>query len=132
MNFGKFSGVGLLEEQAAGVGRRAAENRRTLPDDAPLCCLKSLGPLNLGMVHAVKLFVGLPEQAACLPELGDTGSKPMLALPFQEEPAHAVKLSLCLLACVCNRLCNAKIRMGKKAPSIHLRRVQEQSHTLGA
>ena len=70
-----------MKKEAAGAGRRAAENRRTLPDDAPLCCLKSLGPLNLGVVHAVKLFIGLPEQAACLPKLGDTGSEPVLALP---------------------------------------------------
>lgn len=46
------------------------ENRSRLPDEAPLCYLKSLGPLNLGVVHAVKLFNGI---ANSVPDADKTG-----------------------------------------------------------
>lgn len=53
------------------------ENRSSLPDEAPLCYLKSLGPLNLGVVHAVKLFSGLAETA---PDADKTGQSLCLRL----------------------------------------------------
>ena len=60
----------MLQLFLAREGRHARENRLRLPDEAPLCYLKSLGPLNLGVVHAVKLFSGL---ADTMPDADKTG-----------------------------------------------------------
>ena len=53
------------------------ENRKSMPDEYPISCLRSLGALNLGIVHAVKLFAVLEETA---PDVDKIGSFLLIAI----------------------------------------------------